>query len=112
MKRIDAFIPSIKRNSVVDAIMKTGVGGVTIAEARGKGSGARPLVRGPRATARYVAEYSRTDCVTILADESEVGKIINAIMNSAYTGKPGDGKIFVSSIEETYDIATKSKGSL
>jgi nitrogen regulatory protein P-II 1 len=112
MKRIDAMIPSIRRNLVVDAIMKAGATGVTIAETRGRGSGERPLVRGPRAAARYIAEYNRIDCITVIVDESKVNVIVNAIMNAANTGKAGDGKIFVSTIEETYDVATKSKTSL
>ncbi|MFB5610884.1 MAG: P-II family nitrogen regulator [Nitrosopumilaceae archaeon] len=109
MKRVDAMIPSIRRNAVVDAIMKAGAHGVTIAEARGRGSGERPLVRGPRAAARYVAEYNRTDCISVILEDSKVNEMVNAIMNAAHTGKPGDGKIFVSTVEETYDVATKSK---
>lgn len=109
MKRIDAMIPSVKRNAVVNAVMDTGAPGLTIAEARGRGSGKRPMVSAARASVRYIAEYNRTDLFTIIVDESKVQQILNAIMNSAHTGKPGDGKIFVSTIEEIYDVATKSK---
>ena len=111
MKRVDAMIPSIRRNTVVDAIMKAGAKGVTIAETRGKGSGERPLVRGPRAAARYVAEYNRTDLISVILEDSKVDEMVNAIMNAAHTGKAGDGKIFVSTVEETYDVATKAKAS-
>ena len=112
MKRIDAMIPSIKRHAVVAAIMNTGVPGLTIAETRGRGSGKRPLVTAARASLRYIAEYNRTDLITIIIDESKVQQVVNAIMNVAHTGKAGDGKIFVSTIEEMYDVATKSKSSL
>jgi nitrogen regulatory protein P-II 1 len=112
MKRIDAMVPSVKRNAVVTAIMDTGVPGLTIAETRGRGSGKRPLVSAARASVRYIAEYNRTDLITIIVDESKVEAVTNAIMNAAHSGKAGDGKIFVSTIEEMYDIATKSKTSL
>ncbi|MFQ5573748.1 MAG: P-II family nitrogen regulator [Nitrosopumilaceae archaeon] len=112
MKRIDAMIPSVKRNSVVTAIMNTGVPGLTIAETRGRGSGKRPLVTAARASVRYIAEYNRTDLITIIVDESMVQQVLKAIMDAAHTGKPGDGKIFISTIEEIYDVATKSKSSM
>ncbi len=112
MKRIDAMIPSVKRNAVVTAIMDTGAPGLTIAETRGRGSGKRPMVSAARASVRYIAEYNRTDLITVIIDESKVQSILNAIMNAAHTGKPGDGKIFISTIEEIYDVATKSKSSL
>ena len=64
MKRIDAMIPTLKRSRVIDAIIKAGAGGVTISETRGKGSSPRPTVTGAKGTARYVAEYNRTDTIT------------------------------------------------
>ena len=112
MKRIDAMIPSIKRNAVVNAILKAGASGLTIAETRGRGSGERPLIGGAKGTARYVAEYNRTDCITTIVDDSTVQAVVNAIMNTANTGKPGDGKIFVSTVLDIYDIATKTKSSV
>ena len=112
IKRIDAMIPSVKRHAVVAAIMDSGAPGLTIAETRGRGSGKRPLVTAARASVRYIAEYNRTDLITIIVDESKVQQVVNAIMNAAHTGKAGDGKIFVSTIEDIYDVATKSKSSL
>ena len=110
MKRIDAMIPTLKRSRVIDAIIKAGAGGVTISETRGKGSSPRPTVTGAKGTARYVAEYNRTDTITCIIDDSKVEKIVRAIINTVHTGAKGDGKIFVSSIEESYDIATGQRG--
>ena len=106
------MIPSVKRNTVVSAIMDTGAPGLTIAEARGRGSGKRPMVSAARASVRYIAEYNRTDLITVIVEDSKVQQILNAIMNAAHTGKPGDGKIFISTVEEIYDVATKSKTSM
>jgi len=109
MKRIDAMIPSIKRNTVINAIMGTGVGGTTITESRGKGAGERPSFTGAKGTARYVAEYARMDTITTIVDDALLDKVVSAIMKEASTGKKGDGKIFVSTVETIYDISTQKK---
>ena len=109
MKRIDAIIPTDKRGSVVDAIIQAGAGGVTVSETKGRGSGARPTVRGSRGTATYTAEYNKVDTLTAIVDDAKVEAVVSAIINAAHTGTKGDGKIFVSSVEEAYDIATKQK---
>jgi len=110
MKRIDAMIPNVKRKAVCEAIIKAGAGGVTISETRGKGAGTRPTFTGAKGTTRYVAEYSRTDTITTIVDDSKVNAIVKAVMNTVHTGAKGDGKIFVSPIDETYDITTGQKG--
>ena len=112
MKRIDAMIPTLKRSSVVAAIMKAGAGGVTVAETRGLGSGERPLVGKSRGTAMYLAEYNRTDTITTIVEDSQVDAVIKAIMETVHTGNKSDGKIFVSHVEESYDISTREKGKL
>ena len=111
MKRIDAMIPNIKRKAVCEAIINTGAGGVTISETRGKGSSERPTFSGARGTARYVAEYSRTDTITTIVDDSKIDAIVRVIMQTAHTGSKGDGKIFVSPVDESYDITTGQKGA-
>ncbi len=112
MKRIEAMIQNIKRSEVIQAIMKAGAGGVTIAETRGKGAGERPVVGKARGTALYVAEYNRTDTITTIVDDSNVDAVVKAIMDAAHTGAKGDGKVFVSAVDESYDIATGQKGKL
>ena len=111
MKRLEVMVPTLKRKGVIDAILKAGAGGVTVSETRGKGSSPRPTVGGARGTARYVAEYNRTDTIVTIVDDSKVDTIAKAIMNQVHTGKKGDGKIFVSPVDESYDIATGQKGS-
>jgi len=112
MKRIEAFVPTTKRSEVVNAILSAGSGGVTVTETRGRGAGERPLVGGARGTSRYVAEYNRTDTIVTIVDDSKIYPVIEAIINAASTGSKGDGKIFVSPIEESFDIGTKEKKQL
>jgi nitrogen regulatory protein P-II 1 len=109
MKRIDAMIQNMKRGVVIDAILKAGASGVTVAETRGRGAGERPTVGKARGTAMYVAEYNRTDTVTTIVDDSKVNDVVQAIIKAAHTGSKGDGKVFVSEVVEAYDIATKEK---
>ncbi len=111
MKRIDAMVPTLKRSRVVDAILKAGAGGLTVNETRGKGSSPRPTVSGSKGTARYVAEYNRTDTITTIVEDSKVDEIARAIINAVHSGNKGDGKIFVSSVEESYDITSGRKGT-
>jgi len=109
MKRIDAMIPSIKRAGVVSNILKAGAQGVTVVESRGKGAGDRPMVRGARGTANYIADYNRIDTVTTIVNDSKLDAVVSAIIKETHTGSKGDGMIFVSTIEEAYKIGTKEK---
>jgi len=76
---------------------------------KGKGAGERPSISGAKGTARYVAEYARMDTIITIVDDALVEKVVSAIMKEASTGKRGDGKIFVSTVETTYDISTQKK---
>lgn len=111
MKRIEAFVKTDRTSLVVDSIKKTGSKGLTVFSAKGQGAGARPMVEMSRGTKRQVAEYNEIDCIVTIVDNSKVDDIITAIVNVAGTGNKGDGKIFVSDIEDVVDIASKQKGS-
>ncbi len=103
------MVPTLKRKAVCEAIIKAGAGGVTISENRGKGSSERPTFSGARGTAKFVAEYSRIDTVTTIVDDSKIDAVVRAIINTVHTGKKGDGKIFVSPVDESFDISTGQK---
>jgi nitrogen regulatory protein PII len=109
VKRIDAMVPSMRRNEVIDVILKAGAQGVTLVESRGKGAGDRPMVGGARGTAKFIAGYNRIDTITTVVDDSKVKSVVSAILNAAYRGSKGDGMIFVSAVEEAYKISTKEK---
>ncbi len=109
MKRIEAMIPNLKRNYVVDAILKAGAQGTSVVETRGKGAGDRPLISGAKGTARYIAGYNRIDTIITVVNDSKLDAVVSAIIDTAYTGHKGDGMIFVSTIDEAYKIGTKEK---
>ena len=109
MKKIEAFVRADKTSLVVDAIKKTGTRGLTVFSGKGQGRGERPMVESSRGTTRHVAEYNEIDLVVTVVDESEADEIISAISNAARTGSKGDGKIFVSKVEDVIDIGSKQK---
>jgi len=110
VKRIEAIIPSNRLNLIVSAIEETKVTGITIIESKGRGNGIRPSLHGSRGTSTHVAEFNNMATIIVIVDDSKVDQTINAIMDIASTGSSGDGKIFVSNIEDVYDVQTKKKG--
>ncbi len=110
MKRIDATVQATKIGSVSDAINDV-VGGFTIQEGNGRGSGARQEIRSGRGTGTITAEYNKVATITTIVDDSEVEKVSTAIADSVFTGKGGDGIIVLSNVDSVINIASKKRGS-
>jgi nitrogen regulatory protein P-II 1 len=110
MKRLEAVIPTERLNAVNEALKKVGVGGVTVIDSKGRGTGKREPVAGARGTMYYIPEFhARTTLITVV-DDSKVNDVINAILGAASTGSPGDGKIFITNVEDVVDIGSKKRG--
>ena len=105
MKRIEAVVQSELSKKVIKEIRKVGVGGVTLIQSLGQGTGERPEIGG------HQIEFNSIDVIVTVVHDSEVNSVVSAIMDTAHTGEKGDGKIFVSNIEESYDISTKEKST-
>ena len=112
MKRIEALVQTDKTSLVVDEIKKAGVKGFTVFSGKGQGKGERPMVESSRGTRRHVAEYNEVDSIVTVVDESKADAVITAIVNAAGTGSKGDGKIFVSTVDDVIDIGSQQKGSM
>ena len=110
MKRIEATIQGNKIGAVSDAINDI-VGGFTILEGNGRGSGERQTIRSGRGTGSMVAEYNKVATVSTIVDDADVEKVTTAIADAAFTGKGGDGIIVVSSVDSVLNIASKKSGS-
>lgn len=104
MKKIEAVIKPFKLDDVRDALQEIGVQGMTIIEAKGFGrqKGHSELYRG----AEYVIDFLPKVKLEIVAPEARVEAIVEAIQNAARTGRIGDGKIFVSPIDQAIRIRT------
>lgn len=105
MKRIEAIVQSEVSKQVVKAIRDVGVGGVTLIQSLGQGAGERPEIGG------HQIEFNSTDVIVTVVQDSIVSSVVSAIMDVAHTGEKGDGKIFVSNVEDSYDISTKEKSA-
>ncbi|MDH3696787.1 MAG: P-II family nitrogen regulator [Nitrosopumilus sp.] len=101
MKKIEAIIQPGFRDAVIDAIKKIGVGGVTVHQVQGQGAQDPPLV----------GQYFSRDMVICVVDDPKLDDILNAIANVACTGTKGDGKVFVTTVDDALDICTKKRGT-
>jgi len=104
MKKIEAIIKPFKLDDVKEALVDIGISGMTVSEVKGYGrqQGHTELYRG----AEYVVDFIPKVKLEIVVSASNVDNALQAIVESAKTGKIGDGKIFVSDIEKTIRIRT------
>jgi len=110
MKRIEATIQVDKIGPVSDSIKEI-VGGFTILEGNGRGSGTRQTMRSGRGTGSFVAEFNKVATVSTIVEDSKVEVVIKAISDAAYSGKAGDGIIVLTTVDDVINIASKKRGS-
>jgi nitrogen regulatory protein P-II 1 len=109
MKKIEAIIKPFKLDEVKEALQEIGLQGITVTEAKGFGrqKGHTELYRG----AEYVVDFLPKVKLELVLGDTMVDKAIEAIISSAKTGRIGDGKIFVSNVEEAVRIRTGETGN-
>jgi len=109
MKKIEAIIKPFKLDEVRDALQQVGIQGLTVTEVKGFGrqKGHTELYRG----AEYVVDFLPKVKVEVATDDELLDRCLEAITKAANTGKVGDGKIFVTSLEEVVRIRTGETGS-
>ena len=102
MKRIEAIIKPFKLDEVKDALQEVGVHGITVTEAKGFGrqKGHTELYRG----AEYVVDFLPKLKLDIIISDELLEQAVEAIQKSAHTGRIGDGKIFVTNIEQALSL--------
>ncbi|NIJ42656.1 nitrogen regulatory protein P-II 1 [Parvibaculum indicum] len=109
MKKIEAIIKPFKLDEVKEALQEVGLQGITVTEAKGFGrqKGHTELYRG----AEYVVDFLPKVKIEVVLNEDTVGKAVEAIQQAARTGRIGDGKIFISNVEEAIRIRTGETGA-
>ena len=109
MKKIEAIIKPFKLEEVKDALGEIGIEGMTVTEVKGFGrqKGHTEIYRGSEYTVDFLPKIKLE---VVLADD-RVEAAVGSIVKAAKTGKIGDGKIFVSSVEESVRIRTEEKGN-
>ncbi|HUL08684.1 MAG TPA: P-II family nitrogen regulator [Candidatus Acidoferrum sp.] len=108
MKKIEAIIKPFKLDDVKEALHEVGIKGITVTEAKGFGrqKGHTELYRG----AEYVVDFLPKVKLEIVLEDNQVERACEAIQQAARTGRIGDGKIFVSTVEEVIRIRTGERG--
>ena len=109
MKKIEAIVKPFKLEEVKDALSGVGVTGMTVSEVKGFGrqKGHTEIYRGSEYTVDFVPKLK----IEIVVEDEESMSVIEAIVKGAKTGKIGDGKVFVSPVEEAIRIRTEEKGA-
>ena len=109
VKKVEAVIKPFKLDEVKEALHEIGVSGITYVEAKGFGrqKGHTELYRG----AEYVVDFLPKVKLEVVVEDSLAERVVEAIAQAAQTGRIGDGKIFVSTIEEALRIRTGERGS-
>jgi nitrogen regulatory protein P-II 1 len=108
MKKVEAIIKPFKLDEVKEALQDAGVQGLTVSEVKGFGrqKGHTELYRG----AEYVVDFLPKIKLEIMVSDDMASKVVQAIQKAAQTGRIGDGKIFVSNVEEVLRIRTGETG--
>jgi len=109
MVKIEAIVKPFRLTEVQEALVKIGIQGMTLTEVRGFGrqKGHVEIYRG----AEYHVDFVPKLLITVVVPETMASEVVSTIQKAAYTGKIGDGKIFVSRIEEAVRIRTGETGS-
>ncbi len=108
MKKIEAIIKPFKLDEVKSALLKTGVQGITVSEVKGFGrqKGRTELYRG----AEYIVDFLPKIKIEVAVDDAQVQEVVDTIVKASKTGKIGDGKIFISNMDEVIRIRTGETG--
>ncbi len=109
MKQIQAIIKPFKLDEVKEALNEVGLQGITVTEAKGFGrqKGHTELYRG----AEYVVDFLPKVKIELVLEDNLVERAVEAIQNAARTGRIGDGKIFVTTVDEAIRIRTGERGN-
>jgi nitrogen regulatory protein P-II 1 len=108
MKKIEAIVKPFKLDEVKEALHDVGIQGITVLEAKGFGrqKGHTELYRG----AEYVVDFLPKVKIEVVVEDNMADQVVEAVQNAAKTGRIGDGKIFISTIDEAIRIRTGETG--
>jgi nitrogen regulatory protein P-II 1 len=104
MKKIEAVIPHARLGRAFAAMEELQLGGLTYYESKGRGQVPRPELQSGRGTSTYRPEFNVNATVVIVV------KVVEKILSSTSTGLAGEGKIFISDIDDAIDIGSKQRG--
>jgi nitrogen regulatory protein P-II 1 len=110
MKKIEAVVPAARLDKAFAALKDLDLGGFTYYDSKGRGQIPRPEIHSGRGTGTYRPEFNVNSTIVIVTKNSMVDKVIEKLLQSTSTGLAGEGKIFVSDVDEAIDIGSKQRG--
>ena len=110
MKKIEAVVPAARLESAFAALGELGLGGFTYYDSRGRGQIPRPEIHSGRGTSTYRPEFNLNATIVVVTKDSMSDNVVSKILDSTSSGLAGEGKIFVSDVDEVIDIGSKQRG--
>jgi nitrogen regulatory protein P-II 1 len=110
MKKIEAVVPSARLDRAFAALKELELGGFTYYDSKGQGSIPRPEIQSGRGTGTYRPEFNVISTIVVVAKDSMANMVVDKILESASTGLAGEGKIFISDVDDVVDIGSKKRG--
>lgn len=110
MKKIEAVVPSARLDKAFAALKELDLGGFTYYDTKGRGQIPRAEMQSGKGTGTYRPEFNVNSTIVIVTKDSMANKVIDKLLQSTSTGLAGEGKIFVSDVDEAVDIGSKQRG--
>jgi|ERR1051326_6105612 nitrogen regulatory protein P-II 1 len=110
MKRIEAVVPTARLERAFSALRELNIGGLTYYDSKGHGEIPRPEVHSNRGTSVYRPAFNINSTIVVVVNDSMAEKVIDKILESTSSGLKGEGKIFLSDVDDAIDIGSKTRG--
>jgi nitrogen regulatory protein P-II 1 len=110
LKKIEAVVPAARLESAFTALRELDLGGFTYYDSKGRGQLPRPEIQSGRGTGTYRPEFNVNATIVVVTKDSMADKVIEKILESTSTGLAGEGKIFISDVDEVIDIGSNQRG--
>ena len=110
MKRIEAVVPSARLDRAFAALRELNLGGFTYYDSKGKGDVPGPHISSSKGTGVYRPEFNVNSTIVVVTNDSMANQVIDKILESTSSGLKGEGKIFISDIDDVIDIGSKKRG--
>jgi nitrogen regulatory protein P-II 1 len=110
LKKIEAVVPAARLESAFAALRELDLGGFTYYDSKGRGQIPRPEIHSGRGTGTYRPEFNVNATIVIVVKDSMADKVIEKLLESTSSGLAGEGKIFVSDVDEVIDIGSNQRG--
>jgi nitrogen regulatory protein P-II 1 len=110
MKRIEAIVPHGRMDRTFESLKQLDLGGFTYYEVKGRGQIPRPQIHAGRGTTSFTPAFNVNALIVLVVKDSMVDAVAENILNSSSTGLAGEGKLFISDVDDAIDIGSKTRG--